>query len=166
MKNVIDITINDKEDFYNKFDNTKLSEELGNYIHNQSLAFSSKYNYTINIKTDFELSHNEEVKITDMIREFFGLTIKEYLIYNKSDNIKRVILTVLGILLICFSHFVEISNEFIISEVFLIIGWGAIWEVFDNMLLSNTKKNHNLASLKRLVKSKIVFIKNDGNLDE
>ena len=34
MKNVIDITINDKEDFYNKFDDTKLSEELGNYIHN------------------------------------------------------------------------------------------------------------------------------------
>ena len=101
-----------------------------------------------------------------MIREYFGLTIKEYLIYNKSDNIKRIILTILGVLLICISHFVEVNNEFLISEVFLIIGWGAIWEVFDNMLLSNTKKKHNFSRLKRLVKSKIVFVKNDGNLNE
>lgn len=158
MKNEINITIDNKNDFYNKFDNTKLSEDLGNYIHSQSLGMTLKNNFVINIKTSFKLSSKEINDITDMIRQYFGLQVQETLMYNKFDNLKRIFLSILGIILIFISHFVEIKNEFLISEVFLIVGWGAIWEVFDNVLLSNNKQKYNLKLLKKLVKSKISFV--------
>ncbi len=158
MKNEINITIDDKDDFYNKFDNTKISDDLGSYIHSQSLGMPLKNNFAINIKTSFELSPKEINDITDMIRQYFGLQVQETLIYNKFDNLKRIFLSILGIILIFISHFVQIKNEFLISEVFLIVGWGAIWEVFDNVLLSNNKQKYNLKLLKKLVKSKISFM--------
>lgn len=157
--NTIDIIIKDKDDIYNKFNSNKLSSELGNYIYNQSLGCKLKDEIKINVKTANELTSKEKNDIVDMIREYFGLGIQETLIYYKYNNLKKIILFILGILLIYVSHFISIINEFLISEVFLIIGWVAIWEVIENILFVETKKQFKLERLKKLVKCKIVFEK-------
>ncbi|MCI8778899.1 MAG: hypothetical protein HFI87_07105 [Bacilli bacterium] len=155
--NVIDIIVSDKEDLYNNFNSKKLSSELGSYIYNQSLGYSIKDDIKINIKIEDELTKNEKNDIVDMIREYFGLSIRETLIYYKYNNFKKIVLFILGIILIYISHFVGTINDFLISEVFLIIGWVAIWEVFENILLVESKKKFKLKRLKRLVKCKISF---------
>ena len=155
--NIIDIIINDKEDIYNNFNSSKLSSELGNYIYNQSLGYSFKEDIKINIKIDEEVTKKEKNDIVDMIREYFGLSIRETLIYYKYNNFKKVVLFILGIILIYISHFIGTINDFLISEVFLIIGWVAIWEVFENILFVETKKKFKLKRLKKLVKCKISF---------
>lgn len=155
--NIIDIIIKDKEDIYNSFNSSKLSSELGNYIYNQSLGYSLKEDIKINIKIDEEVTKNEKNDIVDMIREYFGLSIRETLIYYKYNNFKKAVLFILGVILIYISHFVDTINDFLISEVFLIIGWVAIWEVFENILFVETKKKFKLKQLKKLVKCKISF---------
>lgn len=155
--NVIDIIVSDKEDLYNNFNSKKLSSELGSYIYNQSLGYSINEEFKINIKVTGTLTNKEKNDIVDMIREYFGLSIRETLIYYKYNNFKKIVLFVLGIILIYISHFVGTINDFLISEVFLIIGWVAIWEVFENILLVESKKKFKLKRLKRLVKCKISF---------
>lgn len=155
--NIIDIIIKDKEDIYNNFNSSKLSSELGNYIYNQSVGYPIKEDLRINIKIEDELTKNEKNDIVDMIREYFGLSIRETLIYYKYNNFKKMVLFILGIILIYISHFVGTINDFLISEVFLIIGWVAIWEVFENILLVESKKKFKLKQLKKLVKCKISF---------
>lgn len=161
MKNkdicVVNIIVDEYTDFCNNFDNSKLSEELGNYIYSQSLGFPIKSNIYINIKTSFLLSDVQKDDIVDMIRAYYGLSIRETMIFYKYSNLKKLFLFILGVILICISHFVEVKNDFLISEVLLIIGWGAIWEVFDNILLGETNKKFKLSRLKKLVKSKISF---------
>lgn len=155
--NIINIVVKDKDDLYNRFNNNKLSDDLGNYIYGQSLSYKIKEEIKINIKTEFELNGKEKNNLVDMIREYFGLNIKETLIYYKYNNFKKILLFILGIILICLSHFIEILNDFLISEVFLIIGWVAVWEVFDNILLVETKKKFKLERFRKLVKCKIYF---------
>lgn len=155
--NAIELVINDKEEFCNSFNNKKLSSDLGNYIYNESLIFNRNESFQINIKTKFDLAKNEKNEIVDMIREYFGLRIRETINYYKFNRIKKILLFLLGIILITISHFVSVNNEFLISEVFLIIGWVAIWEVFDNILLVETKKKFKLNRYKKLVNCKINF---------
>ena len=154
-RNVISVFINDREDIYNKYNENKLSNELGGYIYNQSLPFKLDKNVKIDIKTKFEIDDVEKEKIKKLIKEYFDLGIKETLVYYKFNNIKNIILSVLGILLIIASRFS--SNNYLISEVFLIVGWVAIWEVFDNILLVETKKRFKLKRLKKLKKYNITF---------
>lgn len=155
--NAIELVINDKEEFYNSFNNKKLASDLGNYIYNEALIFNRNESFQINIKTNSDLTKNEKNEIVDMIREYFGLRIRETINYYKFNRLKKILLFLLGIILITISHFVSINNEFLISEVFLIIGWVAIWEVFDNILLVETKKKFKLNRYKKLVNCKINF---------
>ena len=155
--NAIELVINDKEEFCNSFNNKKLSSDLGNYIYNEALIFNRNESFQINIKTKFDLAKNEKNEMVDMIREYFGLRIRETINYYKFNRLKKLLLFLLGIILITISHFVSVNNEFLISEVFLIIGWVAIWEVFDNILLVETKKKFKLNRYKKLVNCKINF---------
>lgn len=67
--NAIELVINDKEEFYNSFNNKKLASDLGNYIYNEALIFNRNESFQINIKTNFDLTKNEKNEILDMIRE-------------------------------------------------------------------------------------------------
>lgn len=155
--NTIEIVINDNEDFYNQFNSNKLSQDLGAYIYSQSLGYPVKDTLKISIKTKDKLSNEKKDNIVDMIREYFGLSIRETLIYYKYNKVKKILLFTLGVILICISHFIGVINDFLVSEVFLIIGWVAIWEVFENILLVETQKKFKLDRCRKLVKCKIVF---------
>lgn len=156
-KNIINLIIQNKEDFYDKFNTNRLSKELGDYLYNNSLQFSLKETLSISIITTFKLEKREQEEIVDMVREHFGLSVRETLNYYKFNRVKKLILFILGILLICCAHFTELRHDFIFSEVLLIIGWVAIWEVFENIILVETKKRFKLKYLKKLVKCKILF---------
>lgn len=156
-KNVINLTIQSKEDFYDKFNTNQLSKELGDYLYNNNLQFPFKEPLSIRIITTFKLEKKDQEEIVDMIREYFGLSIRETLNYYKFNRVKKLILFILGIVLICCAHFTELRHDFIFSEVLLIVGWVAIWEVFENILLVETKKRFKLKYLKRLVQCKILF---------
>ena len=156
-KNIISVTIKDKDNLHDLFNKNRLSKELGGYIYNNSLQFSHKEDFSIEIKTEFKLDDKEKEVIVDMIREFFGLNIRETINYYKYSRMKRIILFIIGIILICCAHFTEQLNDFIFSEVLLIIGWFAIWEVFGNISYAEAKNKFQLKYLKKLVNCKITI---------
>ena len=107
-KNIdINITIDNLDDITNEFNNTKLSDELSNYIYNECKGNSLKDNIKINIHTLRELTDDEKEKIVDMIRSNYGIDIKENMLYIKYTNIKGLILFFVGIFLICIYNFLN-----------------------------------------------------------
>lgn len=151
------ITIQDKEDFFDKFNSFKLSEELGTYLYNQSLKFPLKRGMKIYIKYNFNLTDEEKENIKMLVNDYFKNNLKEIEHYYKFNNLKKFILFILGIIFIFISNIWEVNNDFLISEVFLIVGWVAIWEVVDNVLLTETKRKYKYKHLKKILKSEIVF---------
>lgn len=157
ISEVINITIKNIDDIYSQFNSKKLSDELGSYIYNQSLSINLKKQLVIKFCTDSAYSDEENNFIKRIVKQYFEGIINETKNYYKYNRIKKIFLFMLGIVLIFLSHFVNIKNEFIISEVLLIIGWVAIWEVFDNILLVESKKRFKIKKCKQLISSKILF---------
>lgn len=158
MKNdEIVVTIHQKDDFYDKFNSLKLSEELGHYLYNQSLKYRPKNNLTIKMKCSFSITSEEQQQVIKMIQTYFTHRISEVNNYYKFNSLKKVILFTLGLIFILISNLWKVKNDFLFSEIFLIIGWVAIWEVVENILLIETKKKYQYKYLQKLQKSKIVF---------
>ncbi len=154
---IIEIVVDEKEDFYNQFNLHKLSSELGKYIYEQETGIPLKSNISIHIKTRFDLTAKEKNEIMDMIREYFGLNIQEMLNYEKYNSVRKVVLFILGIILIFISRMASQVSDYVIPEVFLIVGWVAICEVFENILFIQPQDRFKLLRYRKLVKCKIIF---------
>lgn len=163
-KNIdINITIDNLDDITNEFNNTKLSDELSNYIYNECKGNSLKENIKINIHTSKQFTDEEKEKIVDMIRSNYGIDIKENMLYIKYTNIKGLILFFVGIFLICIYNFLNNFELAWIPETLLIISWVVIWEAVYNFIFLETQKRIEIKRLKKLTNCKIDFILGDIN---
>lgn len=76
----------------------------------------------------------------------------------RHSNLKKMIVFFIGIILIYLHYFKDISDNKVISEVILVIGWVAIWEAAYTWLFENSKNRIKTKRLKQLAKCKINFI--------
>lgn len=153
----ININLSNQEDLINKFNSKELNRELGDYIYNKALIskMNNKKFFRINIKTDFEISLKDE--IVDMIRSYYGYQVKEELIHLKHSYIKNIVLFIVGVALLIAAYFTEIITNFLLPEIFIIIGWLAIGEMAYAVLFSNSKHRLKIRLLKKLTKCKIII---------
>lgn len=148
----IDVYLKNKEEFANKFNGQELNKELGDYIFNKALIhkLNKKQGLKINIKTDFEVDEYEQDKMIDMIRSYYGNLVKVELIYLRTSYIKNIILFLVGIVLLMMSYLFENITKFLLPEIFIIIGWLAIWEMAYGVLFANSKHHLKIKLLKKL----------------
>lgn len=154
----IDITLNSFEDVTSKFNETTLNEELSNYIFKECIGISIKNNIIIRIKPLFNMTKEQKDMLVDMIRANYGIDVSENLMHIKYENIKKLLLIILGIVFVLLSEIVDLSNVIIINEVFLIIGWVAIWEAVYSIIFVDLKRKFEIKRLKQLTRCKIEFI--------
>lgn len=151
----INIKLNNYEDLVNKFNEEELNEELGDYLYKRAVVskLSKDKFFRINFKIDYEINKKEQ--ITDMIRSYFGNRVKEEIMFLKNSYIKNFILFIVGILLLVLAYYTETFTNFILPEIFVILGWLGIWEMAYGVLFSNSKSRLRIRLLKRLTKCKI-----------
>ena len=154
----IEINLNENEDEYNKFNNNILAPDLGTYIYEQYLALGGNVNVKLNISSDQEMSDEYKNKLKNMIKNYFNSNLIELSHIHRNQNIKNILLSLIGICLIFIAHFLNIYNDFIISEVILVAGWVFLWEVFDNIFFKESKWQTKYNVFKKLCKSQIEFI--------
>ena len=159
----INVTVNDYEDIYNKFNNNILSDDLSKYIYDECKGKSIKNNIKINIMSKIKFDRKQKEKIVDMIRSNYGIDVKENLLYLKYANVIGVILFIIGLLLILIYNVLINYNLIWLSEIILIIGWLMIWEAVYNYVFFETKKRMKIKRLKKLTNCKINFIEDDLN---
>lgn len=155
---IIEISFDEKDDYINQFNNTKLSNSLSNYILEECRGKSLSNRITLNVKANFKISNKEKEEFIKMVHENYKDDLKEYTLILKHSNLKKIIIFFIGIILIYLSYFKEISSNEVISEVILIIGWVAIWEAAYTWLFESDKNRIKAKRLKQLAKCKINFI--------
>ena len=153
----IEVMLNKKEDMVNKFNNNILADDLAKYIYDECTGMPLNRKVTIKINSTEKLTDDEKNKLVDMIRENFGLDVKENMMYIKYDNIKDLFLFLIGVLLIVIANLITNTNFLWLHEVILIISWLAIWESSYNFVFEDTKRRIKIKRLRKLSTCKIVF---------
>lgn len=153
--NTVEVYLNKKRDFYNKFSNKKINDKLSNYIYNESLEGSIKDNVVINITCKEKLNDSEKEEMMDIIRRNYGIKVKDLLYSYEKEQNKKAILLVIGIflVLIYYTGIVSILKEFI-----LMMGWISICASVYGLIFYSTSAYMQINRLKNLAKSRIYFL--------
>lgn len=157
-KEIIVVTLNNKNSYKNPFNENKLSQDLSNYILEECKGLNYSDELEIHIKTKFDITREEKVNIINMIRSNYGIDVRENVIYMDHLIKKNILLFIFGCLFIAYSFFIEDASA-TISEIILIIGWVGIWEVVYSIFFSEYKKRMQIKRLKQLANSRIIFFK-------
>lgn len=152
--NTVEVYLNKKEDFYNKFSKEKINDKLSNYIYNEALEGNIKDNVVINITNKEVISNIEKEKMMDIIRKNYGIKVKDLLYTYEKEQNKKAILLVIGIFLILIYYTGLVS---ILKEVILLVGWISICASVYGLIFSSTSTYVQITRLKNLAKSRIYF---------
>lgn len=152
----IDVFIEKKEDLTNKYNSEVLSKEVNNYIEEECLGVKVKENISLNIYTPKDLPTEEKESITKLIHRNYKALYQESIEINNYQNKISIVLSLLGIIFIVISNF--LSSEKILSELFEIAGWVALWEVMYKELFEDIKDKMKRQKYKKLSQCKVEYI--------
>ena len=154
--NKLEIELKDKKDFVSKYNNNRISNELYNYIKEESKLLNIKEQFNIEIKPQFKMTDEEKELLALNIKKTTSEEIKDLEYIEKKVLIKELLFLMIGII-ITFFWFVVRKSEFI-SEIILIIGWLFVWEAVKKLVFSKVENRLNIKRLKQIVKSDIDYI--------
>jgi hypothetical protein len=156
--NVIEVDVKSKDIAFNIFNENQISDDMGNYIFNNSKKSGINSKLIINIDNKVEFNKEEQERIVDAIREYFGLLIREKMHFTRFNNMKKLILIFIGVLLMLLYDSTRNSLGFLIPEVMSVAGCVAIWEVVHIILFEDTKNRFEIKKLRQLTNCEINFI--------
>ena len=154
---IIEISFDEKDEYINQFNENKLSNYLSNYILDECRGKPLKNKITLNIKMNYRISNKEKEEFIKMIHNNYKDDLKEYMLILKRSIIKKIIIFFIGVVLIYLAYFKDIMDNEVISEIILIIGWVAIWEVAYTWFFESDKNRIMVKRLKQLIKCNINF---------
>lgn len=157
MKKQIDIHLNNKEDYKNKYNENILSYELSNYILEETKGISTNKKIEFIISSDFEIDNKEKNNIVDMIRNSFGIDISEIISFSKKQLIANLLIFFIGLLFLLLYYVIEPK---FISELTLILGWVFIGEAICNFLYHGVENKSKIKRRKQIINAKI-FLKEE-----
>lgn len=153
----INITLDSEEDYRNLFNKNRLSTEFSNYIYEECKGEPLNSDILITISPSFTMSKSEKEELVDMIKKNYGTDVKENLLFLERSFIWKTILFLLGVFIVAISYFAKTVDDYIISEVILIVGWVAIWESVYSWIFEDGKKKVEIKRLKRLANCRVEF---------
>ncbi len=164
----IDIALNNYEDIYNEWDPTPfrkrdIEEDFIDYVVDSSLDIPMKYNIELNLYLPKEIEDSvKEKNVKAAMKSYFSYLLDR----NKhvlNTSISRCLrYSFIGVLLLGVYFFsnVESSNE--VMQVFMegisILGWVALWEVGEELLLNIITNYNRRRNLKRISRAKVEFV--------
>ena len=154
MKTIINIHLNNKDDYKNKFNENILSYHLSNYILEETKGIDTKQKIEFLISSDFKLDNREKNDLVDMIRNNFGADISEILTIAKKQRMIYYIILFISIILIVIYSILKIK---LLAQFVLIFGWVLLGEAICNFLYKGIENNHKIARRKQIVNAKIHF---------
>jgi hypothetical protein len=156
MNKTIRITLSSKEDYINKYNKNRLDPALSKYILNECKSVRFKDNVDIEVEHDFDMSEQEKKKFVSMIRENFGLEVKELIIQTRKSLFFDIGMLLVGMIFIISSIYSVIS---VMAEVFLIVAWMFISKALYDLIFDEIKFTVILGREKKLTKCMVKFSK-------
>ncbi len=108
---------------------------------------------TITLRIKGLSSKKEQENFKKVLYEYYDKKSQFYMLEDSIVDVKRIFLLLLGILLI----FISKIFDFILSEIFLVAGWVAIWEIVYDLFFRERERKRNIKIYQKLAKSTIIF---------
>ena len=158
MKNVevIEITVDDVDDIFHKFDNSDISDELASFIENRCSRIA-KNEVHIRIITGVELTNTQKDSIVTAIRSHYGLETKFVKLDIKKLQKVNICYFVAGLLTILIANIISIGTY--ITEVVDVLGGFIIYESAFNLLFTDNQLDLRIERARKISKAHIYFSK-------
>ena len=155
MLKVIDVNIDSIDDCRHKFKPSDISDDLAEYLLKQCRATLYSDSFEIAFYSLKEFTKEEKKELTDMIREHFGLELREAYIIKEKNNIVNLLCFLFGIIFLFIDVLVKLNP--IVSEIVLILGWVLIWEASYNLFFGEIRNNVKISRIKKLIDCKVKY---------
>ena len=163
----IPIILDDKNDFFNKYDPTvtTLSPDVYHYL--DKCAYNIPLQYKIRIKVVCDNLDNEtKIQMEKALSNHYGINVyNSNLDLNESCR-KSLILAISGLVILWLltfgdsinmvGNFLRVTKE-VINEIFTITGWVFIWASVENLIFKNKKIIDNKKDNIQMLNAEIIF---------
>ena len=150
MKKIIEITLNNENDLFDKYNRNIASQELINYLIEKTPYFNMKDSLKIIITNNLEIEDEDPLSVIkySLRKEFEELNND----YHK-NNIIQLVYLILGIIVLFIS---TIVNAKVFSEVILILGWLFLWTMMELEMFTDKSIRKRRIIIKKLLASEII----------
>lgn len=153
---VIHVDLEEKQDLYDEYNWNILNDKLANYIDKQISKSRFRDKIIIEISAGFMLTKEKE-KMRNCIISHYKDVLIEINFYEKSNNIKKIMLFLLGVIFLILSNSLVGTINKVFVELLNIAGWVAIWEIVYIVLFTDNERKFKRLRARQLIKSKITF---------
>lgn len=150
MDKEIKIDIVNKSDLLEKYDESKASREVVEYLIQAAMVVEESEKIKVIINKNSEIDENAKELVIEGLKDEFKRSKRR----NYKNNIKQIYLLFLGIFLLFL--FTLIPEEGIWKEILLISGWVPIWEMIEMELFPDAEGRIRRKIIKRLLTSEII----------
>ena len=158
-KETIPIYLKKIDDLYMKHDYKKLalSDDVCDYIEEIAYIIPLKYEIILELHCP-EISEDEQTRIKKVIKNNYGMEIDDRDYDIHVANKKSFSLFFIGLLFIILSFAFGTKIPSFIAELINIVGWVALWEMCENLLLNNAAKRTERIYKLQLYDSEVKFV--------
>lgn len=156
MNTVIEIDLDNRFEYVNEFDDSKINDRLLRYILNSIIDI--KRDIVLNIKFNYAYDDKEKKDICNMLNLSFEMALINNEREIKKLNFRNLILLFLGFLFLIIYWYLDNFNLFIFAEFFLVISWVAFWEIADSLLFKRRKLVIARRKYQKLLMAKIKYL--------
>lgn len=156
MERIIEIDLDSKYEYINKYDDNRINDSLLEYILNS--YDDVKDDVSLYIKFNYDASDDVKDNVSLVFRSSFEKSLLNVEKDLKRLRVRNFILMFLGFLFLVIYCLLERFNIFLFSELFLVISWVAFWEMTEGFLFNARKMLTIRRKYQKLLVSKISII--------
>lgn len=157
--NEIDVIIDKIDDLRNKFNDKKFSKDFYDYIEIESDKSRDKKDVIIKFDLISGTNNKEREEIKKIYTNHYEHLVNDLSNHISYENGKMIALIIFGLIFLCLYYLFQSHDVIIISDIFLIIGWLAVWESVYNLLFVENETKNKLKQYKKLKNAKIEFVR-------
>ena len=159
-KVVIPLLLNKVSDLYMKHDykQMELAYSVSDYI--EEIAYMVPVNIDLEIEIHCpEVDKETEERIKNTIKNNYGMEIDEVEYDIMMQNRRSLILLIVGIIVLTVYILLEkLTNSMVLSELFCIFWWVAIWNVIELQTLEKKDNKEKRLNYQQLYDANVTFV--------
>ena len=159
MKKILNIEgdMSEKKYFVSKYNDNTLAPELKDYLLNEIIGYDINTKINIIIDAKFDLTEEEKEHYKKLIIKEFKESNDEILYEIGQSNLKKLTLSLIGILFIIASYFFNHIIGEVLEEILMIFGWVALWEVAYAILFTDASRRRKIKRNKQIINANIKY---------
>lgn len=153
----IEVDISEKKYFVSKYNENTLAPELKDYLLNEIVGYDVNTKINILIDAKFDLTEDEKEHYKKLIIKEFRENNDEIQYEIEQSNLKKLTLSLIGVLFIIASYFFNHIMGDILEEILMIFGWVALWEVAYAIFFTDASRRRKIKRNNQIIHADIKY---------